>query len=230
LELLRKIAEIPGIERIRFTTSHPKDLGEDLILAFKEIPQLCEHIHLPFQAGSNKILKMMRRGYTREEYLQKIERLREVVPEIAITADVIVGFPGEKEEDFEETLDLVRRVRFDGLFSFKYSPRKGTLASEWPDDVPEEVKARRLEELQSLQRKITLEKNKALEGQVLEVLVEGCGDRQGQLKGRSRCNRVVVFQGPIGLIGKTVWVKIKEGLPNCLRGELHLEKKEVLYA
>jgi tRNA-2-methylthio-N6-dimethylallyladenosine synthase len=230
VELLRKIAEIPGIERIRFTTSHPKDLGEDLILAFKEIPQLCEHIHLPFQAGSNKILKMMRRGYTREEYLQKIERLREVVPEIAITADVIVGFPGEKEEDFEETLDLVRQVRFDGLFSFKYSPRKGTLASKWPDDVPEEVKARRLEELQSLQRKITLEKNKALEGQVLEVLVEGCGDRQGQLKGRSRCNRVVVFQGPIGLIGKTVWVKIKEGLPNCLRGELHLEKKEVLYA
>jgi len=230
VELLRKIAEIPGIERIRFTTSHPKDLGEDLILAFKEIPQLCEHIHLPFQAGSNKILKMMRRGYTREEYLQKIERLREVVPEIAITADVIVGFPGEEEEDFEETLDLVRQVRFDGLFSFKYSPRKGTLASKWPDDVPEEVKARRLEELQSLQRKITLEKNEALEGQVLEVLVEGCGDRQGQLKGRSRCNRVVIFQGPIGLIGKTVWVKIKEGLPNCLRGELHLEKKEVLYA
>jgi tRNA-2-methylthio-N6-dimethylallyladenosine synthase len=230
VELLRKIAEIPGIERIRFTTSHPKDLGEDLILAFKEIPQLCEHIHLPFQAGSNKILKMMRRGYTREEYLQKIERLREVVPEIAITADVIVGFPGEEEEDFEETLDLVRQVRFDGLFSFKYSPRKGTLASKWPDDVPEEVKARRLEELQSLQRKITLEKHEALEGQVLEVLVEGCGDRQGQLKGRSRCNQVVIFQGPIGLIGKTVWVKIKEGLPNCLRGELHLGKKEVLYA
>jgi len=230
VELLRKIAEIPGIERIRFTTSHPKDLSEELILAFKEIPQLCEHIHLPFQAGSNKILKMMRRGYTREEYLQKVERLREVVPEIAITADVIVGFPGEEEEDFEKTLDLIERVRFDGLFSFKYSPRKGTLASRWPDDVPEPIKARRLEKLQSLQRKITLEKNKALEGKVLEVLVDGCGEREGQLRGRSRCNRVVNFMGPLDLIGKIVWVKIKEGLPNCLRGELLLEEKEVLYA
>ena len=230
VELLRKIAEIPGIERIRFTTSHPKDLSEELILAFKEIPQLCEHIHLPFQAGSNKILKMMRRGYTREEYLQKVERLREVVPEIAITADVIVGFPGEEEEDFEQTLDLIKRVRFDGLFSFKYSPRKGTLASRWPDNVPEPIKAKRLEKLQNLQRKITLEKNKALEGKVLEVLVDGCGERDGQLRGRSRCNRVVNFMGPLDLIGKIVWVKIKEGLPNCLRGELLLEEKEVLYA
>ncbi len=230
VELLRKIAEIPGIERIRFTTSHPKDLSEELILAFREIPQLCEHIHLPFQAGSNKILKMMRRGYTREEYLQKVERLREVVPEIAITADVIVGFPGEEEEDFEQTLDLIKRVKFDGLFSFKYSPRKGTLASRWPDDVPEAIKARRLEKLQSLQRKITLEKNKALEGKVLEVLVDGCGEREGQLRGRGRCNRVVNFMGPLDLIGKIVWVKVKEGLPNCLRGELLLEEKEVLYA
>jgi len=230
VELLRKIAEIPGIERIRFTTSHPKDLSEELILAFKEIPQLCEHIHLPFQAGSNKILKMMRRGYTREEYLQKVEQLREVVPEIAITADVIVGFPGEEEEDFEQTLDLIKRVRFDGLFSFKYSPRKGTLASRWPDNVPEPIKAKRLEKLQNLQRKITLEKNKALEGKVLEVLVDGCGEREGQLRGRSRCNRVVNFMGPLDFIGKIVWVKIKEGLPNCLRGELILEEKEVLYA
>lgn len=231
VQLLYKVAEIPGIERIRFTTSHPKDLTEDLILAFKEIPQLCEHIHLPFQAGSNRILERMNRGYTKEEYLKKVERLREVVPEIAITADVMVGFPGETEEDFRETLDLVQRVQFDNLFSFKYSPRKGTAASQWPDDVPPLVKQRMLEELQALQREITFKKNKALEGKVCEVLVEGFGEREGQLRGRTRCNRVVNFQGPPDLIGKLVWVKIKEGLQNSLRGEFcPLEEREAVYA
>lgn len=231
VQLLYKVAEIPGIERIRFTTSHPKDLTGDLILAFKEIPQLCEHIHLPFQAGSNRILERMNRGYTKEEYLRKVERLREAVPEIAITADVMVGFPGETEEDFRETLDLIERVQFDNLFSFKYSPRKGTVALQWPDDVPPWVKQRRLEELQSLQREITLRKNKALEGKLCEVLVEGLGEREGQLRGRTRCNRVVNFQGSQSLIGELVYVKINEGLQNSLRGELcPLEEKEAVCA
>lgn len=231
VQLLYKVAEIPGIERIRFTTSHPKDLTDDLIFAFKEIPQLCEHLHLPFQAGSNRILERMNRGYTKEDYLRKVERLREVVPEIAITADVMVGFPGETEEDFRETLDLVERVQFDNLFSFKYSPRKGTAAYQWLDDVPPSVKQRRLEELQALQREITLKKNKALEGKVCEVLVEGFGEREGQLRGRTRCNRVVNFGGPEGLIGELVYVKIREGLQNSLRGELcPLEEKEAVCA
>lgn len=230
VELLRRIAEVPGIERIRFTTSHPKDLSGELIRAFGEIPQLCEHIHLPFQSGSNRILERMNRGYTREEYMEKVQRLREVKPEIAITADVMVGFPGETEEDFQDTLDLIRRVRFDNLFSFKYSPRKGTLASSWPDDVPAREKQRRLEVLQGLQRAITLEKNRALEGKVLEVLVEGMGERPGQLRGRTRCNRVVNFQGPQGLVGQIVWVKITEGLQNSLRGQWVSEGKEAVCA
>ncbi len=219
-ELLYRVAEIEGIERIRFTTSHPKDLSEELIRAFREIDKLCEHLHLPFQAGSNRVLERMGRGYTREDYLRKVERLREEVPRIAITADVMVGFPGEGEEDFRQTLDLVERVRFDGLFSFKYSPRKGTVSASWPDDVPPEVKQRRLEELQELQRAITLEKNRALEGELMEVLVEGTGSRPGQLRGRTRCNRVVNFPGREELIGRVVWVRITEGLQNSLRGEL----------
>ncbi len=230
VQLLRKISEIPGIERIRFTTSHPKDLSEELIRAFRDIPQLCEHIHLPFQAGSDRVLERMNRGYSRGEYLRKVERLREAVPEIAITADVIVGFPGETEEDFRETLELIQRVRFDNLFSFKYSPRKGTLASRWRDDVPPQEKQRRLEELQALQREITLEKNKSLEGKLMEVLVEGFGERPGQLRGRTRCNRVVNFVGPRDLMGKIVWVRITEGLQNSLRGELPWEAKEAVCA
>lgn len=230
VELLRRISKIPGIERIRFTTSHPKDLSEELIKAFGEIPELCEHIHLPFQAGSNRILERMNRGYTREEYLEKVLRLREVRPDIAITADVMVGFPGETEEDFRDTLSLIEEVRFDNLFSFKYTPRKGTLASRWPDDVPPEEKQRRLEILQEVQREITLEKNRALEGRVVEVLVEGFGERPGQLRGRTRCNRVVNFGGPEGLVGSTVLVKVTEGLQNSLRGQLVSERKEAVCA
>jgi len=154
------------MERIRFTTSHPKDLTEEIIEAFGKLKHLCEHFHLPFQAGSNAVLERMNRGHTREEYLAKVKRLREVAPPISISADVMVGFPGEGEEDFLQTLELMQEVGFDGLFSFKYSPRKGTRAAQWRDDCTPEVKQRRLEILQEHQRAITLKKNKALEGEV----------------------------------------------------------------
>lgn len=219
-QLLAKIDEIPGLERIRFTTSHPKDLTEEIIKAFGQLKHLCEHFHLPFQAGSNAVLEKMNRGHTREEYLAKVKRLREVAPQISITADVMVGFPGEVEEDFLQTLELMRAVEFDGLFSFKYSPRKGTRAAQWRDDCTLEVKQRRLEILQELQREITLKKNKALEGEVREVLVEGCSrNSPHKMMGRTRCNRIVNFPGGSELVGALVTVTITEGLQNSLRGE-----------
>jgi tRNA-2-methylthio-N6-dimethylallyladenosine synthase len=220
-QLLAKIDVIPGLDRIRFTTSHPKDLTEELIEAFGKLEHLCEHFHLPFQAGSNAVLERMNRGHTREAYLAQIKRLREVAPQISITADVMVGFPGEREEDFSQTLDLMQAVEFDGLFSFKYSPRKGTRAAQWRDDCTPKVKQRRLEILQKLQREITLKKNKRLEGTVKEVLVEGRSrNSPHQLMGRTGCNRIVNFPGGGALVGELVLVKINEGLQNSLRGEL----------
>jgi tRNA-2-methylthio-N6-dimethylallyladenosine synthase len=218
-QLLAKINKIPGMERIRFTTSHPRDLTEDTIAAIRTLDHLCEHLHLPFQAGSDAVLARMNRGHTREEYLAKVKRLREVTPEISITADVMVGFPGEQEADFDQTLELMQAVEFDGLFSFKYSPRQGTRAAEWPDDCPPVVKQRRLERLQELQREITLRKNKKMEGTVQEVLVEGRSKNSpDHLTGRTRCNRIVNFPGSPELVGALVNVKITEGLQNSLRG------------
>ena len=173
VSLLEAVQEIPGIERIRFTTSHPKDLSPELIGAFGRLSKLCEHIHLPLQSGSNRILKRMNRGYSREEYLEKIHDLRESCPQISITTDLIVGFPGEKEADFESTLEVMERIQFDDLFSFKYSDRPYTRAARFQDKVPEEVSQRRLVELQAWQRTITERKNKVWEGREVEVLVEG---------------------------------------------------------
>jgi tRNA-2-methylthio-N6-dimethylallyladenosine synthase len=219
--LLAKIDEIPGVERIRFTTSHPKDLTEELIGAFGTVEHLCEHFHLPFQTGSNAVLKRMNRGYMREQYLTQIRRLREVAPQISITADVMVGFPGEGDDDFTQTLELVQEVEFDGLFSFKYSPRQGTRSAQWQDDCAPEVKQRRLAILQELQRSITLKKNKRLEGTVQEVLVEGRSRNSPHtMMGRTGCNRIVNFSGGATRVGELVMVKIDEGLQNSLRGEL----------
>jgi tRNA-2-methylthio-N6-dimethylallyladenosine synthase len=219
-QLLAKINEIPGLERIRFTTSHPRDLTEETIEAFGTLEHLCEHLHLPFQTGSDAVLARMNRGHTREEYLAQVKRLREVTPQISITADVIVGFPGEQEADFDRTLELMQAVEFDGLFSFKYSPRQGTRAAQWPDDCPPEVKQRRLERLQELQRGMTLKKNKGLEATVQEVLVEGRSrNSPDHMTGRTRCNRIVNFPGNQELVGELVNVKITEGLQNSLRGE-----------
>ncbi|MCX8117300.1 MAG: tRNA (N6-isopentenyl adenosine(37)-C2)-methylthiotransferase MiaB [Desulfobacterota bacterium] len=220
-ELLSRLNEIEGIERIRFTTSHPKDLSEALIQAHGRLKKLCEHIHLPFQSGSDRILEAMNRGYTRESYLEKVARLRETCPSIAITADVIVGFPGEEERDFEETLELVERVRFDDLFSFKYSPRKGTRASEMPDQVDEGVKQERLIRLQRLQREITLEKNRAMEGRIEEVLVEGPSKQNPKdVTGRTRTHKAVNFEGGLHLVGQLVEVRIVQGYAHSLRGAL----------
>jgi tRNA-2-methylthio-N6-dimethylallyladenosine synthase len=220
-DLLREINGVDGIERIRFTTSHPEDLSMKLILSFGRLEKLCEHIHLPFQSGSDRILKRMHRGYTRASYLEKIDRLRDVCPSVAITADAIVGFPGEEEKDFEETLDLLRKVRFDELFSFKYSSRKGTRAAQFEDQVEPRVKQERLSVLQKLQKEITLEKNEALEGSSEEVFVEGPskqGDRD--MTGRTRSNKTVNFEGDQSLRGTLVGVQITQAYAHSLRGRL----------
>ena len=218
VELLYKVSEIEGIERIRFTTSHPKDFNEDLMFAFKDIEKLCNHLHLPLQSGSNKILKLMNRKYRKEEYLEKVFKLKEIVPEIAISTDIIVGFPFETDEDFEHTIDVVKKVRFITSFSFKYSPRPFTKYSE-VDNVPDEVKSERLKILQGLQREITLNYNVGSVGKVYNVLVEGFS-KKGQLTGRLYDNRIVNFEGNENLIGKFVKVKIKKGYQNSLIGEV----------
>jgi tRNA-2-methylthio-N6-dimethylallyladenosine synthase len=220
-ELLHRIDEIGGIERIRFTTSHPKDLSEELIQAFPKLRKLCEHIHLPFQSGSDRILKAMHRGYTKESYLEKIGRLKEVCPSIALTADVIVGFPGEGEEDFKDTLDLMEKVRFDDLFSFKYSPRKGTRAAQLQDKIEGKVKQERLSILQEIQKGITLQKNQELEGRVEEVLVEGRSKQSAQdVTGRTRSNKIVNFEGDLSLVGKIIPAQVTKGYAHSLRGEI----------
>ncbi len=219
-EILRRVNRIEGIERIRFTTSHPADLSDRLIQDFSELEKLCEHIHLPFQSGSDRMLRAMHRGYTKGSYLERIDRLRDVCPSIALTADVIVGFPGEEEGDFRETLDLMEKVRFDDLFSFKYSPRKGTRAAQFQNQVEEKVKQDRLSILQKIQREITLQKNQALEGQVEEVLVEGRSKQSDRdVTGRTRSNKVVNFEGELNWIGRLVPVRIIKAYPHSLRGE-----------
>jgi tRNA-2-methylthio-N6-dimethylallyladenosine synthase len=218
--LLHQINGIEGIERIRFTTSHPTDLSDGLIQASSELKRLCEHIHLPFQSGSDRILRAMHRGYTKGSYLEKIDRIKEVCPSIAVTADVIVGFPGEEEEDFRKTLDLMEKVHFDDLFSFKYSPRRGTQATQLEDQVEEKAKQDRLSILQKIQRDITLQKNQALEGKVQEVLVEGQSKQSDcDVTGRTRSNKIVNFPGALALTGKLIPVRITKAFPHSLRGE-----------
>jgi tRNA-2-methylthio-N6-dimethylallyladenosine synthase len=220
-ELLSHINGIEGIERIRFTTSHPADLSQELIRAFSKLGKLCEHIHLPFQSGSNRILKAMHRGYTRESYLEKIDHLKKVCPSIAITADVMVGFPGEEEKDFEETLDLMEKVRFDDLYSFKYSPRKGTKASRLEDQVDEKRKQERLAFLQKIQKETTLHKNMVFEGRIEEVLVEGYSKQSNRdVAGRTRTNKVVNFKGDLDVVGRLIPVRITSAYAHSLKGEI----------
>ena len=218
--LLHAMDHLDHLLRLRFTTSHPKDLSDDLMGCFEEMDKLAGHIHLPFQAGSNRILKLMRRGYTREEYLEIIAKLRTSNADIAITSDVMVGFPGETEEDFLLTLDLIQHVEFDSLFSFKYSDREGTPAAKMPEKVSKGVKVSRLQRLQDLQNCITLTKNRHLEGRRLTVLVEGTSKKGGQLTGRTSSNKVVNFDGDGHLVGNLVEVVIQESYLNSLKGEL----------
>lgn len=219
--LIDVIAEIDGIERIRFTTSHPKAFSDSLIQAYAEIPKLANHLHLPVQSGSNKVLTWMKRGYTREEYIDKIKRLREVRPDISISSDFIIGFPGETEQDFEDTMNLIHEIGFDHSFSFIYSKRPGTPAANLPDSVSLEEKKRRLA---ILQNRLTLQARAISEGMVgttQRILVTGHSKKnEQQLSGRTENNRVVNFDGPESLIGQLIDVYITEALPNSMRGRL----------
>ena len=218
--LLHSINTIKGIERIRFTTSHPKDLSDELICSFGELENLCEHIHLPVQSGSNSILRAMNRGYTVEDYIEKVEKLKRACPDISITSDIIVGFPGETEKDFEKTLELMRIIEFDGVFSFKYSDRTETKASSLDGKVDESIKSKRLHILQAYQKLFTLAKNRELEGKVQEVLVEGTSKTNPErLTGRTRSNRVVNFEGDPGITGCIVPIRIMKAYLNSLEGE-----------
>lgn len=227
--LLRKISEVEGIERIRFTTSHPKDLSDELIECFATVSQLCEHFHLPVQSGSDSVLKRMNRRYVADDYLRKVDKLREACPHISISTDIIVGFPGESEIDFQKTIDLMEKVRFDSSFSFKYSVRSGTAAERLDDKIPESVKRDRLMKVQKLQERHTLERNRALKGSVEDVLVEGLSKNSAtDVMGRTRTNRIVNFEGDTKLIGEKVFVRICDAYIHSLRGELFEEERERL--
>jgi tRNA-2-methylthio-N6-dimethylallyladenosine synthase len=236
-ELLSMINEVEGILRIRFTTSHPKDLGSDLIAAFRDLDRLCPHIHLPVQSGSNRILKRMNRRYTREQYLDKVMKLRDTCSRIAITSDIIVGFPGESQADFEQTLQLVKTVEFDGLFAFQYSDRPQAPSVRLPDKLPEPIIRKRLQILLDLQEKFTRRKNEALVGSTRLVLTDGLSKKQGSVRpdenrrdlqwtGRTSTNKIVNFYvdetatGNENLTGKMVGVRIDKGFSHSLLGRV----------
>ena len=219
-DLLNMVSEIEGVWRIRFTTSHPKDLSDKLIEVIATNPKVCKHIHLPLQAGSNKILKLMNRKYTKEYYLAKVEKLKSLVPEIAITTDLIVGFPGETEEDFKETLEMLEKVRYHEIFSFKYSDRPFTVAKKMENKIPEEEKERRLKEVHKVQAKITEEIYKSYVGKEVEVLVEGASKKNpDMLMGRTTTNVIVNFKAPrLDLKGAIVKVLIDKAGKHSLKG------------
>jgi tRNA-2-methylthio-N6-dimethylallyladenosine synthase len=223
VELLRQIDELVGdYMRVRFTSPHPADVTDELAAAIAELPSLCEQIHLPVQSGSDRVLRRMKRGYDRDEYLEKIALLRARAPEIAITTDIIVGFPGETEEDFRATLDLMEEVGFDGAFIFKYSPRPHTEAEQMPDQLPEEVQGRWLEQALALLNRLSLERNGSYIGRTVEVLVnreEAKGDG-GRHAGRTRQNKIVHFTGEGVADGSLVSVAITGATPLYLQGEL----------
>jgi len=222
-ELLHKINEIDGLDRIRFTTSHPQDLSPQLIDAYAVLGKLCEHLHLPVQSGSDTVLQRMRRGYSRKEYMDRIHRLRDRCPEVALSTDIIVGFPGETDDEFETTLEILEKMEYDEIFAFKYSPRPQTVAVKiHSDDVPEETKKSRLQTVQVLQKEISLRKNRQLIGRVEEILFEGESKlNTDQMMGRTRTNKVVNVEAPRGLVGKTLEVRITGASANSLIGELH---------
>jgi tRNA-2-methylthio-N6-dimethylallyladenosine synthase len=218
-ELLARIDAIDGIDRIRYTSPHPKDMREDVILAHARLPSLCEHIHLPLQSGSGSILKRMRRTYTRGRYLDRVALIREHVPDCALTTDIIVGFPGETEDDFEQTLSLVEEVGYDGAFTFIYSPRRGTEAATLPDQVPHEVKVARMERLVEVVQRRARDRAQRFVGRSLEVLVEGQSRTDPtRIRGRSRQNKVVNFTG-LGSPGELVEVNITAATSQTLSGE-----------
>ena len=223
-DLLKMADEVAGLDRIRFMTSHPKDISDKLLDTIAGGEKLCEHIHVPLQAGSNRVLQRMNRGYTREHYLALVEKMRDRIPGVAITSDLIVGFPGETEDDFEETLNMVEKVGFDAAFTFLYSIRSGTKAADLDDQIELAVKKSRLVRLNELQYSIAAQLNHNLEGSIQEVLVEGPSKTdEGRLTARTRCNRIIIFSGPGDLIGKLVNIRITKGKTFSLFGETVLD-------
>jgi tRNA-2-methylthio-N6-dimethylallyladenosine synthase len=218
--LLHRVHDIDGIERIRFVTSHPKDLSGELVASIKGLSKVCEHMHLPLQAGSDNVLKEMNRVYTLDDYMKKIDMLKNAIPEIAITSDIIVGFPGETDEDFMMTIKAIESIRFDGIFSFKYSKRPGTKALELSGHINEETKSERLTEIFRKQEIINLEKNMEYEGRSVEILVEGpSGSDPEMMTGRTRTNKIVNYHGDPEDAGKLLYVKIIKGKQHSLVGE-----------
>jgi tRNA-2-methylthio-N6-dimethylallyladenosine synthase len=209
VQLLDAVHEIEGLERIRFTSPHPKGYGDDLIEAYVRLPKLCESAHIPVQSGSDRLLKLMHRGYTREKFLGIIKKLRAARPEIGISTDIIVGFPGETNEDFEGTLSLVREVEFDQAYIFKYSPRRDTPAADMPDQIPQDVREERNYALLETVNEIAAKRYKNFVGQQTEILVEGPSRKNSErLTGRTRCNKIVIFDGDKRHLGQVMDVKI----------------------
>jgi tRNA-2-methylthio-N6-dimethylallyladenosine synthase len=221
-ELITYVAAIDGIDRIRYTTSHPVEFSDALIDVYAQVPELVNHLHLPVQSGSDRILMAMKRGHTALEYKSKIRRLKKIRPDISLSSDFIVGFPGETERDFEATMNLIQEVGFDLSFSFIYSPRPGTPAADLPDETPEEVKKQRLQLLQNRINQQAASISRQMLGNTERVLVTGVSKKDpGQLQGRTENNRVVNFRtSELALIGKFADVLIEEALPNSLRGRL----------
>jgi tRNA-2-methylthio-N6-dimethylallyladenosine synthase len=222
-ELLAAVGEVPGIRRVRFTTSHPRDFGRDIVEAIDAVPTLCDHVHLPVQSGSDRVLNAMQRLYTREQYLERIAWMKSAKREISITSDIIVGFPGETEEDFAETLSLLDEVGYDAVFSFKYSPRPNTPSLALEDAIPDQEKARRLEILMARQREIQITSYKKYIGTLSEVMVEGHNQARGQWIGRTSQNKTLNFIAPESLtlkVGTYVPVRATVSFPNSLLGEL----------
>jgi tRNA-2-methylthio-N6-dimethylallyladenosine synthase len=221
-ELLGRVNAIRGVERIRFTTSHPQDLSPALIEAFATLKKLCEHLHLPVQSAADSVLARMRRGYSCKEYLHRLRLLKDRCPKIALSTDIIVGFPGETDDEFESTLELLRQVEYDEIFAFMYSPRPQTVSAKlYEDDIPGQIKKDRLERVQALQQGVSLRKNRARIGTVEEILVDGKSKLgNGQIMGRSRSNRIVNTMGSATLIGSLVPVRITGATANSLLGEL----------
>jgi tRNA-2-methylthio-N6-dimethylallyladenosine synthase len=219
--LLRYVSEVEGIERLRFTTSHPLEFSDELIRAYADLPKLVDHLHLPVQSGSDRILERMKRGYRAADYLSIIDRLRQVRPNISLSSDFIVGFPGETEADFQATMDLIERVSFDHSFSFIYSSRPGTPAADFADNVPLKLKKERLARLQQRILEMAADISKDMVGSIQKVLVQGVSKKDAaEMTGRTENNRAVNFPGRQRLVGQMIDVRITEALPNSLRGQI----------
>ncbi len=222
-ELLAAVGEVPGIRRVRFTTSHPRDFGRDIVDAIDAVPTLCDHVHLPVQSGSDRVLHAMQRLYTREQYLERIAWMKSAKRQISITSDIIVGFPGETEEDFAETLSLLDEVGYDGVFTFKYSPRPNTPSLALDDAIPDQEKSRRLEVLMARQKEIQVNRYKKYIGTISEVMVEGRNESRAQWIGRTSQNKTLNFTAPESAtptVGSYVQVRATVSFPNSLLGEL----------